>query len=71
MVLFQCHDCGFQLLPEEETVLQERWIPNSPCRGDEKEIPLGAHSAFVRVCGNRADCSRRTLDKVAGVASHE
>lgn len=70
MVLVQCHDCGFQLLPEGETVLQERWIPHSGATGDQKEIPLGAHSAWVRVCKDRGDCSRRTLDKVAGSQSH-
>lgn len=69
MVLVQCHDCGFQLLTEEETVLQERWIPHSRPTGDEKEIPLGAYSAFVRVCKNRSDCSRRTLDNVVGVGA--
>lgn len=69
MVLVQCHDCGFQLLPEEETVLQERWIPHSGSSGDDKEISLGAYSAFVRVCKNRGDCFRRTLDNVAGVGA--
>lgn len=68
MVLVQCHDCGFQLLPEEETVFQERWIPHSTSR-DGKEMSLGAYSAFVRVCKNRADCLRRTLDNVAGVSA--
>jgi hypothetical protein len=66
MVLVQCHDCGFQLLPEEESVLQERWIPHSTAP-DEKEISLGSYSALVRVCKNRGDCSRRTIDNVAGV----
>ena len=69
MVLVQCHDCGFQLLPEEEAVLQERWIPHSMASGDEKEFPLGAYSAFVRVCKSRGDCFRRTLGNVAGVGT--
>jgi len=59
----------FQLLPEEEAVLQERWIPHSMASGDEKEIPLGAYSAFVRVCKSRGDCFRRTLGNVAGVGT--
>lgn len=46
MVLVQCHDCGFQLLTEEETVLQERWLSHSRSTGDEKKISLGAYSAF-------------------------
>jgi hypothetical protein len=45
MVLVQCHDCGFRLLPEEEAVLQERWIPHSTSK-DERDISLGAYSAF-------------------------
>lgn len=68
MVLVQCHDCGFRLLPEEEAVLQERWIPHSTSK-DERDISLGAYSAFVRVCKNRGDCFRRTLDNVAGVGA--
>jgi hypothetical protein len=68
MALVQCHDCGFQLLAEEETVLQERWLPHSRSSG-EKEISLGAYSAFVRACKDRGDCFRRILDNVAGVGA--
>lgn len=61
--LYQCGDCGYQLLPEKETELQVRWIHYQ----DKKGRPLGGTTIVLRVCASRADCYRRTFDKVSGL----
>ena len=63
MTLFQCGDCGYQLLKEQETEIQTRWIQFQ----DKKGRPMGGMTTPVRVCVSRVDCWRRSHDKVSGL----
>ena len=63
MTLYQCGDCGFQLLREEETEFQIRWIQFQ----DKKGRPISGMTIQFRVCASRVDCWRRSNDKVSGL----
>jgi hypothetical protein len=65
MELYQCGDCGFQLLPEGETVIQSRFVAFRLAKTGE-ELPPGL-MIQVRVCRDRNDCYRRERDRVSGL----
>jgi len=62
MTLYQCGDCGYRLLPEQETVLESRFIAFRLV-SNGNVLPPG-YMMPVRVCKDRYACYRRERDCV-------
>ncbi len=61
--LYQCGDCGYQLLPIDETETQGRFLSFVDLKGRL----VSAQQVGTRVCASRRDCMRRQVYKVSGV----
>lgn len=61
--LYQCGDCGYQLLPSGETEIRGRLLRFV----DPKGRLVSGLQVGARVCASRRDCMRRQVYKVSGI----